>query len=50
MLKDPLEDCAAAETEGMPLVMESLPNDPAGSVMTVTPPLGKVRAITAWLV
>ncbi len=45
MLKDPLDDCAAAETD-----MESLVDEPAGSVMMVTPPLGKVRAVMAWLV
>lgn len=50
VLKDPLDDCAAAETEGYPLVMESRPDDPVGSVMTVTPPLGRVRAVMAWLV
>jgi hypothetical protein len=50
VLKDPLDDCAAAETERVPLVMESLVDKPAGSVMIVTPPLGKVRAVMAWLV
>jgi len=45
VLKDPLDDCAAAETD-----MESLVDEPAGSVMMVTPPLGKVRAVMAWLV
>jgi len=50
VLKDSLDDCAAAETEGVPLVTVSLPDEPAGSVMTVTPPLGRVRAAMAWLV
>jgi len=30
--------------------MESLVDEPAGSVMIVTLPLGKVRAVMAWLV
>ncbi len=50
MLNDPLDDCAAGEPEAVSLVAESVPEEPAGSVMTVTPPLGSVRAVIAWLV